>query len=204
MISKMLTNGEALAPDTTDDNLILRTKGLGRKRESQFMKPAKTTCMCSKTGLSACWISVSFQRKEIPNLMMSGQIGHFFLAWRHNAHMMIFGYSEAVNTEDFCSQHWNKENPYEPSLHFHENPLALIWLITSAKLGHPWATLDHDPASEASAEDLELTNLEKKVRRPRKHATSQPIRIKVPSNQAQAQTPETPRTLGILTLMSSR
>lgn len=82
--------------------------------------------------------------------------------------MMIFGYSEPVNTENFCSQYWNKENPYEPFLRFHENPLALIWLITSAKLGHPWAFPDRDPASEVCAEEADLYRLKKSAKAAKK------------------------------------
>ena len=69
--------------------------------------------------------------------------------------MLIFGYAETVDDE-FSNQYWNKEDPYNPRLRFLENPLALIWLIATTKLGHPWADPQRDPVSEILLEEAVL------------------------------------------------
>lgn len=57
--------------------------------------------------------------------------------------LRTMGYADPRDVSDH-NEYWNKEDTYEPSLKVLHKPLALIWLIASDLLDHPWTELDDD------------------------------------------------------------
>ena len=62
--------------------------------------------------------------------------------------LLVFGFDEELLGDSFENRYWDKTFSANPELKIHDRPLAMFWVLSAFKTGHPWSELVHSEVSE--------------------------------------------------------